>query len=215
MTSRILSINCGKSVPFREEETSAIGKLPAFTRVRVTKLGLAGDEQADLRVHGGPDKAIHHYPEDHYRWWKERLRHHPLLARSGAFGENVATSGLTEADVCIGDRWQLGTALVEVSQGRQPCWKLDHRFGGAAVMAAMVQSRRAGWYYRVIEEGEVAAADSLALVERPYPGWTVARVFGLLIAGDHKHDRPGLEALGSVSALAEPWVRRRTALLAG
>lgn len=213
MTSRILSINCGKALPFRDRETSAIGKAPVAGRVRVGRLGLAGDEQADLSVHGGPDKAIHHYPHDHYAWWREVLGEAPPLDAPGAFGENVTSEGLTEDRVCIGDRWRLGTALVEVSQGRQPCWKLDHRFGGAPVLARVVKSRRSGWYYRVIEEGEVEAGDVLELADRPYPGWTVARVFGLLIAGDHKRDREGLAALGDVAALAETWRARCARLL--
>lgn len=215
MTSRILSINRGKAAPFRGTDASAIGKVPEVGRVRVTRLGLAGDEQADPSVHGGPDKAIHHYPADHYTWWRAVLGDHPLLDGPAAFGENISTEGLVEAGICIGDRWRLGTALVEVSHGRQPCWKLDHRFGGAAVLARMVKSRRAGWYYRVIEEGTVAAGDLLELVERPFADWSVERVFGLLIAGDHKRDRESLEALGGVGLLAQAWVRRRAALLAG
>ncbi|MFS0848387.1 MOSC domain-containing protein [Novosphingobium panipatense] len=212
----ILSVLCGKVAPFRGDgQPSAIAKSPAVGHVAVGRLGLEGDEQADSAVHGGPDKAIHHYPHDHYGFWAETIGQHPLLANFGAFGENIATLGLTEGEVCIGDRWRLGTALVEVSQGRQPCWKLDHRFDGARVNAGVVRSRRAGWYYRVLEEGSVGAGDHLALVERPYPGWSVLRVFGLLIAGEHRHDRPGLEALGSVVALAEPWMRRREKLLAG
>jgi len=214
MTSRILSINCGKAVPFRGEETSAIVKQPVVGRVRVTHQGLAGDEQADLSVHGGVDKAIHHYPQQHYGWWRDQLGEAPLLDRSGAFGENVATDDLVEDDVCIGDRWRLGSALVEISQGRQPCWKLDHRFGVHGVMTSVVTSRRSGWYYRVIEEGNVAADDTLELLDRPHADWSVTRVFGLLIAGDHKRDRHGLEALGNITALAEPWKRRRAALLA-
>lgn len=213
MTSLILSINCGKSLPFREDVSSAIGKLPVEGRVRIGPLGLAGDEQADLTVHGGPDKAIHHYPHDHYAWWNDALGGSALLEAAGAFGENVASEGLTEEEVCIGDRWRLGTGLVEVSQGRQPCWKLDHRFGGLPVLARMVKSRRCGWYYRVIEEGQVGAGDMLELVDRPFPDWSVARVFGLLVGGDHKRDRDSLEALGAVSVLAESWVRRRQALL--
>lgn len=213
MTSLILSINCGKAMPFREDVPSAIGKLPVAGRIEVGQLGLAGDEQADLTVHGGPDKAIHHYPHDHYAWWNEALGGSALLQRPGAFGENVASEGPTEEEVCIGDRWRLGTALVEVSQGRQPCWKLDHRFGGMPVMARMVMSRRCGWYYRVIEEGNVGAGDTLELVDRPFPDWNVARVFGLLIGGDHKRDRDSLEALGAVSVLAQSWIRRREALL--
>ena len=210
----IRSIQCGKVAPFRgEDEPSAIGKVPVAGAVRIGRLGLDGDEQADLAVHGGPDKAIHHYPHDHYAWWRESLGDHPLLSGYGAFGENIATEGLTEDQVCVGDRWRLGTALVEVSQGRQPCWKLDHRFGGAAVNARVVKSRRSGWYYRVLEEGEVAAGDSMVLVERPYPDWSVKRVFGLLIAGEHKKDREGLEALGEVAPLAATWIRRRARLL--
>lgn len=218
MTSPVplLSIQCGKTRPFRgPDEPSAIGKAPVAGTLRVGALGLEGDEQADLTVHGGPDKAIHHYPHDHYAFWREAVGDHPLLAQYGAFGENISTEGLTEETVCIGDRWRLGSALVEVSQGRQPCWKLDHRFGGLPINARMVKARRAGWYYRVIEEGEVAAGDTMALLDRPHPEWTIARTFGLLIAGDHKRDREGLEALGAVDVLAAPWKWRRENLLGG
>ncbi|WP_333606179.1 MOSC domain-containing protein, partial [Novosphingobium sp.] len=116
MTSPIpvLSIQCGKVRPFRRlDEPSAIQKEPVNGRVRVHRLGLAGDEQADLTAHGGPDKAIHHYPHDHYPFWRQAIGDHPLLAAWGAFGENVSTEGLTEETVCIGDRWRLGSALVE------------------------------------------------------------------------------------------------------
>jgi Uncharacterized protein conserved in bacteria len=212
--TRILSVQCGKAIPFRgSDEPSAIGKVPVDGPVHVRRLGLAGDEQADLTVHGGPDKAVHHYAHDHYAFWREVLDDHPLLARHGAFGENISTGGLTEEDVCIGDRWRLGTALVEVSQGRQPCWKLDHRFGGLPVNARMVKARCAGWYYRVLEEGVVTAGDALELVDRPHPAWTVSRTFGLLIAGDHKRDPESLEALGALDVLAQPWKARRAKLL--
>lgn len=210
----VLSVQCGKAVRFRDaHERSAIGKAPVAGPVRVGFLGLEGDEQADLVNHGGPDKAIHHYPHDHYAFWREALGGHPLLADYGAFGENVSTEGLTEERVCIGDRFRLGTALVEVSQGRQPCWKLDHRFAGARVNAMTVKNRRPGWYYRVIEEGVLEAGDHLELLDRPFPDWSVGRVFGLLIAGDHKADRAGLEALGEVNVLAAPWAERRTQLM--
>jgi MOSC domain-containing protein YiiM len=138
----ILSIQRGKVRPFRgEHEPSAIDKRPIAGTVRVGRLGLEGDEQADLTVHGGVDKAIHHYPYDHYPFWQDTIGQHPLLAGRGAFGENVSTRGLTEDMVCIGDRWRMGTAIVEVSQGRQPCCKLDHRFDGAAVNAAVIETR--------------------------------------------------------------------------
>ncbi len=210
---RILSINCGTPTRFRGvDEYSAIAKHPLEGPVRVTWLGLEGDRQADLSVHGGPDKAIHHYPHDHYAYWREELGDHPLLGAHGAFGENVATQGLDEEEACIGDRYRLGTALVEIAQGRQPCWKLDHRFDGARVMARVVATRRSGWYYRVLEEGEVAAGDRLELVARPCPAWSVARVFDLLVAGGHKRDPQGLAALADVAPLAEVWQQRRRKL---
>jgi MOSC domain-containing protein YiiM len=214
MTSRILTINCAKAVPFRDGEASAIAKLPVDGRRHIGYMGLQGDEQADLSVHGGRDKAIHHYSHDHYAWWRAELGPHLLLDRSGAFGENVTGDELSEEQVCIGDRWRMGSALVEVSQGRQPCWKLDHHFGKPGIMARMVTSRRSGWYYRVIEEGEVGAGDRLELLDRPFGDWSVARAFGLLVGGDHKRDRASLEQLGDVTTLAEPWKKRRAALLA-
>ncbi|MYL97590.1 MOSC domain-containing protein [Novosphingobium sp. FGD1] len=210
----ILSLQRGGIAVFRgPDEPSAIAKTPVEGRVRIRRLGLEGDAQADLTVHGGPDKAVHHYPHDHYAFWRGSIGPHRLLDGFGAFGENISTSGLTEDGVCIGDRWRLGTALVEVSQGRQPCWKLDHRFDGAKVNAAMIRARCPGWYYRVVEEGDAKAGDTMGLVDRPFPDWSVARVFGLLIAGDHRQDRAALEALGEVSALAAPWMRRREKLL--
>lgn len=208
-TATILAVLCGPVRPFRgEHEPSAIAKAAVSGPVRVTLAGLAGDEQADRIHHGGPDKALHHYPRGHYPWWQDAIGAHPLLAAPGAFGENISAGGLTETGVCIGDRLRLGTALVEVSQGRQPCWKLDHRFGGLPVNARMVAARNCGWYYRVIEEGLVAAGDAIALIDRPHPEWSVARVFGLLIAGDHRRDPGALGDLARVEPLAAPWKRR-------
>lgn len=205
----------GQVRPFRgDDEPSAIGKLPVAHAVAVGPLGLAGDEQADRTVHGGVDKAIHHYPADHYDWWRGQLGAVPLLDTAGAFGENISTSGLDEQTVCLGDRFRLGTALVEVSQARQPCWKLDHRFGAKGVMAAVVKTRRTGWYYRVLEPGRVRAGDTLELLERPHPDWPLASLFGLLIGGEAK-DRPAdLRALRDVPVLAETWKVRRAKLAA-
>ena len=213
MKTEILAVLCGQVRPFRgDDEPSAIGKLPVEHAVAVGPLGLAGDEQADRTVHGGIDKAIHHYPADHYAWWRAHLGDVPLLGAPGAFGENISTSGLDEQNVCLGDRFRLGTALVEVSQARQPCWKLDHRFGTKGVMAQVVKTRRTGWYYRVLEPGQVRAGESLELMERPYPDWPLASLFALLIGGDAK-DRPAdLRALRDVPVLAETWKVRRAKL---
>lgn len=213
MNAEILAVLLGKVRPFRgDDEPSAIGKLPVADLVAVGPMGLAGDEQADRTVHGGIDKAIHHYPADHYDWWRGYLDDAPLLDAPGAFGENISTSGLDEQNVFLGDRFRLGTALVEVSQARQPCWKLDHRFGAKGVMAQVVKTRRTGWYYRVLEPGQVRAGDALELVERPYPEWPLASLFALLIGGEAK-DRPAdLSALRNVPVLAETWKVRRAKL---
>ncbi len=215
MTIEILAVLLGQVRPFRgDDEPSAIGKLPVAHAVAVEPLGLVGDQQADRTVHGGVDKAIHHYPADHYDWWRGQLGDHALLGAPGAFGENISTSGLDEQAVCLGDRFRLGTALVEVSQARQPCWKLDHRFGAKGVMAAVVTTRRSGWYYRVLETGQVRAGDDLELVERRYPEWPLASLFGLLIGGEARDRAADLHALRDVPALAETWKVRCAKLAA-
>ena len=214
ISTPILTVLTGTSRPFRgADEPSAIAKAPVTGPVAIAKLGLAGDEQADLSVHGGPDKAIHHYPLDHYGWWRAQLGEHPLLTAAGAFGENISTLGLTEDGICLGDRFRLGTALVEVSQGRQPCWKLGHRFARAEVTAMVVTSRRSGWYYRVLEAGQVAAGDSLELLDRPLPQWSVTRMFGLLIGGDGKRETAALRELAALEVLAAPWRKRALSLI--
>ena len=187
------------------DSTSAIAKSVVSDPRIVGFLGIDGDSQADLSVHGGPDKAIHHYPRDHYSFWADELGAMPLLDKAGAFGENISTAGLTETDVCIGDRYRIGTALVEVSQGRQPCWKQGHRFGDPRVVATMVRTARCGWYYRVIEEGLLTAGDTITLASRPYPNWTVERVIRLLIGGAGKHDAESVATLAALEVLAINW----------
>ena len=213
MKADILAVLLGKVRPFRgDDEPSAIGKLPVADVVAVGAMGLAGDEQADRTVHGGIDKAIHHYPADHYDWWRGYLGDVPLLDAPGAFGENISISGLDEQNVFLGDRFRLGSALVEVTQARQPCWKLDHRFQARGVMAQVVKTRRTGWYYRVLEPGAVRAGDALDLIERPYPDWPLASLFGLLIGGEAKSRLADLTALRDVPVLAETWKARRAKL---
>ena len=214
MTYEISMVLAGPAIPFRGTEASAIYKFPVDGPVKIGLNGLAGDQQADLKVHGGPDKAIHHYPYDHYHGWHMELGGHPLLESPGGFGENISTTGLTEAKVRIGDRFRMGTALVEVAQGRQPCWKIDHKFGQKGITARVLASGRCGWYYRVLEEGEVAAGDKLELVEEGPAQWTVARTFRLLLCGGHKDDPAAIPALAELPQLAESW-RVRAAKLAG
>lgn len=209
----VLALLAGKAVPLARGEKSAISKQPLSGRVHIGLLGVEGDEQADLRVHGGPEKALHHYPFDHYARWAVNAPDSGLLNLPGAFGENVSTYGLSETDVCIGDRLRLGRALIEVSQPRQPCWKQGARLGWDQLPAMMVKERLSGWYYRVIEEGEAQEGDMLSLVSRSLPDWTVARVFGLVIAGDHKRDPGALPHVRDMELLEAGWRQRANNLI--
>lgn len=207
------AIHTGRAVAIRGEELSAIGKSPVTGAAEIGPLGLAGDEQADRRVHGGPDMALHHYPRDHYAFWKSLKPDHPMLASAGAFGENISVTGLVEDDVCIGDRFTLGGATVEISQGRQPCWKQGHVMNWPEMVALIVKHARCGWYYRVIESGTVSAGDIITRIESPFPQWTVSRVFSLLIRGEGKSDPAALEALVDLKPLSRVWRGKAAALL--
>ena len=178
---RVDALLAGKARAYTRPGTmSGIDKRPLAGEVRIGELGIEGDEQGDPRVHGGPDKAVHHYAFDHYAAWRIDLGALPLLETPGAFGENISTRGLTEAEVCLGDRFELGNVLLEVSQGRQPCWKLNDRFGVADMARRVQATGRSGWYYRVLRPGSARAGDMLMLAERPYPGWTLQRLGELI-----------------------------------
>jgi MOSC domain-containing protein YiiM len=196
----VTAVCTGTARPFNGAELSAITKRPRESAVQVLTEGLAPDEQADRRVHGGPEMALHLYPLDHHAWWRGEIGDHPALDEPGGFGSNLAVSGLTEEMVHIGDRFRLGTALIEVSQPRQPCWKIEHRFGHKGMVARIIASGRSGWYFRVIETGEVAAGDSLERVATGAEDWSVARVFRTLVAG--KATRDELAELAALATLA-------------
>ena len=208
----IRAVLTGRLSPLgRHGVPSGIFKRPLAESVLVTREGLAGDEQGDRKHHGGPEKAVHHYPWDHYAGWKaevlELARH---LEGPGAFGENLSTTGLTEARVYIGDIYRLGTASVEVSQGRQPCWRLNERFGLDDMARRVQESGRTGWYYRVLEEGRVGPGDELELLHRPAGSWPVSRVLHLLYRDPLNMDE--LAQLTGLPGLTESWqalARRR------
>ena len=159
---------------------SGINKRPVLGPQRLERLGIDGDRQADIRLHGGVDKAVLCYAWAHYDYWRDALQDRALLDAPGAFGENLSVHGIDEHDVCIGDRWRVGSALLEVSQGRQPCFKLNLRFGLADMAARVQNSLRAGWYMRVLEPGVAAAGDALELVERRWPSHSVADLLALI-----------------------------------
>lgn len=219
--SQIDALLIGQPKLFRADGTlSAMGRHAVNRPVMLRKLGFEGDEVGDPSVHGGVDKAVHFYPAEHYPKWIAHFAGenfaHPLLDQAGAFGENISASGLTEDRLRIGDRFRIGRALVEVAQGRQPCWKLDHHFGVLGLSSMVIKTGRSGGYFRVIEEGEVAQGDRVEQVERAQHDWTIERVFKLLIGGGHKASDAGpqLAELAKLDSLADNW-RIRAAKLAG
>jgi MOSC domain-containing protein YiiM len=147
-----------------EEVSTGIFKAPVQNRVRMNRLNLEGDRQADLSVHGGQDKAVYTYPSEHYPFWKNELPGTDLPW--GSFGENLTTAGLLEDDVCLGDRFQIGTAEAAVTQPRIPCFKLNLKFGRDDMVKRFLASRRTGFYLRVLREGEVGAGDEIVRVHR-------------------------------------------------
>lgn len=196
------------------DQHSGIDKRPVDRALRLGPQGFKGDEQADRRVHGGPEKAVHHYPFDHYAAWATELAAvapagahaaAPLLKAPGAFGENISTQGMTEEGVAVGDLFRLGTALVQVSQGRQPCWKLARRFGLADMARRVQDSGRIGWYYRVLEPGLVAPGDRIALLDRMAPDWSLTRLWRALYVD--RMNRAELRGIAALDVLAEGWRR--------
>ncbi|MEE4155409.1 MAG: MOSC domain-containing protein [Erythrobacter sp.] len=209
MIRTLEAICTGTPRPFHGAETSAIAKYAREGLVQILKDGFAPDEQADRRVHGGPEKAVHLYPLDHHAFWRSWLTDAGALAlldEPGAFGSNLAVRDLDEHAVHIGDRFRLGTAVLEVNQPRQPCWKVDHRFGVKGMTATIVKTGRSGWYFRVIEPGECRAGDALERIAAGHEAWSVARVFAALIRGEARREQ--LEELAALEALS-PQIRER------
>lgn len=186
-------------------------KQPASGSVVLKRLGFEGDGVADQVNHGGKDKAVLCYSAEHYPVWREEFRQIDAIAQRiplnefgpGAFGENLTTSGLSEDTVCLGDVYEVGTATVQVSQPRQPCWKLARRWKLKQLTALAVSTGRMGWYVRVIEEGAVATGEAMVLVDRTLPEWPIERLNELFY-----HDRSNLidaEVMAACDLLADSW----------
>ncbi|WP_347266798.1 MOSC domain-containing protein [Paracoccus sp. (in: a-proteobacteria)] len=196
----------GRAAPLPDSnELSGIDKHPVDRPLALGAEGFEGDEQADRRVHGGPEKAVHHYAREHYPYWQAELGPLPVLEAPGAFGENISTHGMTEADVAVGDIFRLGTALLQVSQGRQPCWKLSRRFGTDRMARRVQDSGRTGWYYRVLKPGIVAPGDRLELRDRMAPDWTLHRLWHALYID--RMNLAELQGIAALDVLAEGWRR--------
>ena len=202
---KLLSVNVG--LP-REVEwngrmiRTSIFKAPLLGRVQVRKLNLDGDEQSDLTVHGGVDKAVYVYPSEHYAFWRKELPNADLSW--GAFGENFTTEGsLDDQVVHIGDRFRIGSAEFVVTQPRMPCFKLGIRFGRADIIKRFLHSGRNGFYFSVAKEGEVATGDSIESIAREENGVTVSDIVNLYTADAAKQDL--LQRVSELPTLPESW----------
>ncbi|SOB79790.1 MOSC domain-containing protein YiiM [Sphingomonas guangdongensis] len=200
MSARLLAVYVGGVAALGPEKVpSAFVKSPVAGSVTVDLLGLAGDAQADLSVHGGPDKAVYGYPADRYAGWQAQF---PALADAlvpGALGENLAITGLVEDDLCVGDVHAVGTALLQVCQPRQPCFKLALKLGEPRAGRHMVRSGWSGWYYRVLRPGIVAAGDPVTIKEHgtfPFP-----RLVEIINRGGARPDE--LDTLAAAEGVAE------------
>ena len=202
---KLLSVNVGlpREVEWNGRTVrTSIFKAPAVGRVHVRKLNLDGDEQSDLTVHGGVDKAVYVYPSEHYAFWRKELPKTDLSL--GAFGENFTTEGsLDDQAVHIGDRFRIGSAEFVVTQPRMPCFKLGIRFGRADMVKRFLHTRRNGFYFAVAEEGEVAAGDSIELIARDENGVTIADIVDLYTADAAKQDL--LQRVSQLPGLPESW----------
>jgi MOSC domain-containing protein YiiM len=205
----VLELRIGRAAPLDSSGVlSAIDKQKVHRPLPVSHLGFEDDEQADRKHHGGPHKAIHAYSISHFPTWSKELPDRAERFRPGAFGENLVIDGASEADFCLGDRWHVGSALVEISQGRQPCWKLNLRFDVPDMARRVQDTGRTGWYFRVIEPGTIAAGDRGRLIARPNPAWSLARTSHLLY--HDRMNRLALAELADLPGLPDSW--RRLAL---
>jgi MOSC domain-containing protein YiiM len=195
---KLLSVNVGlpREIEWKGKIVrTSIFKAPVPGRVRVAKLNLEGDQQSDLSVHGGIDKAVYAYPSEHYRFWRRELPDMDLPL--GVFGENLTTEGLLEETLNVGDRFRVGSAEFIVTQPRMPCFKLGIRFNRSDMVKRFLQSGRTGFYFAVLKEGEVTAGDSIELLEKDGHNVPVADVVNL-----YRGDATNQDLLRRVSELA-------------
>jgi MOSC domain-containing protein YiiM len=210
--SLIASIHVGKIAPLGPQAVpSGFVKHRVHSPVTVTHTGLVGDEQADLSVHGGPDKAVYGYGAANYFAWREEYPQHSELLVPGGFGENLAIDGMREADLCVGDIHAIGTTRLQVCQPRQPCFKFALRFNDKLMPKAMIRNGRSGWYYRVLDAGTLNPGDPVVLIDRPNPQFPFTRLVELISRG--RATRTEWEQLQDMQGLALNWQRRAREML--
>jgi MOSC domain-containing protein YiiM len=197
---RLLSVNVGTVRQIElagQARTTAIWKLPISGRVAVRGVNLAGDDQADRRAHGGPDKAVYAYAREDYAWWERQL---DRTLDPGMFGENLTTERIDLTDALVGERWRVGSAVLQVTSPRVPCWKLGARMGDPRFPARFAAAGRPGAYLAILEQGALGAGDRIQVIHRPGHGVTV----GLVAASYHRDHRLAASILAAPE-LAEAW----------
>jgi len=203
----VVSVNVGRIRPVERDgkpATTAIWKTPVSGRVRAEGVNLSGDDQADRTVHGGYDKAVYAYAIEDTRWWESELGRG---VGPGGFGENLTLEGLPLVDSVVGERWTAGTAVLEVSEPRLPCWKLGLRMGDALFPRRFTRAARPGTYLRIVEAGDVGAGDDVRVVSRPDHGLTVGDIWRVYHR-DHR-DVASLLAVPQLSGSWREWAEGR------
>lgn len=211
---KVIAVNVGLPKHILIHDTpvaTGIYKRPVAGMVLVRTLNLDGDRQADLKVHGGPDKAVYVYPSEHYEFWRRELGRN--LSEWGAFGENLTVEGLFEDAISIGDRIGIGTAVLQITQPRLPCFKLAAKFGREDIIKKFLDSRRTGFYVRVLEEGSLQAGDTIAILKRDPDQVTIREITDLYLMKTPERSR--IERVLSVKALAISWRKHFSALVSG
>ena len=201
---KLISVNVGLPqvvMSNGDAVSTGIFKEPVAGRVMLRTLNLDGDRQADLSVHGGPSKAVYAYPSEHYEYWKRELPEMKLPW--GMFGENFTTEGLFESELNIGDKFHVGSAVVMVTEPRMPCYKLGIKFGRPDIVKRFLASERTGFYFAVLQEGEVGASDSIDLIERSKDSVKVSDI--TLLYTREKRNVGLLRRAMEVEALPESW----------
>ena len=211
MKSRIDQIFTGRVKPMLPDgEPSGIFKSAVDGPRHLGTNGLEGDEQADLRYHGGPEKALHQYPAEHYALLAQEWPQCASLLGPGVLGENISTRGMTEHDVCIGDVFGMGEARIQLNQPRSPCWKIDRRLKVDGASRFVEAAGVTGWYYRVLDEGRLCAGDEIVLLERPNPWLTLVHYWDTVMA--HRPDPVALRQIAAAAGLAtdkaQRWLER-------
>lgn len=213
MQDRIEGLFIGAVAPLTGERDSAIVKHAVAGAIKLTLLGLYDDMQADRVNHGGPERALLHYCARHYADWALEYPQSMTPFAPPGFGENISSTHMDEDSVCIGDIYRIGTARVQVSQPRSPCWKLNIRFGVADLAQRVQDTQRCGWLYRVLETGEITVGDRIELLQRPHPDYSVAAVMRAVNAATL--DRDYLAAIAALPALSANWRAKAERRLAG